>query len=156
MCAGERVWIVLDGPCDQCQLEGLQTVLDDNRMLCLASGDRLTMSSQCRLVFEVDSLDHLSPGFVSQCGLVSFNQYCIDWRTIFQVCQNCQHCQTRPLDDRTYCALPAFTHLGLFAKAVRSFIGITSQLPNGFSNVLVLGMILNCIHRVLITVKLCN
>lgn len=57
-------WIVFDGPIYSEWIENLNTVLDDNRKLCLSSGEVLNLTENTLIVFEVESLSFASPSTV--------------------------------------------------------------------------------------------
>ena len=53
--------------------ENLNSVLDDNKLLTLPSGERINIPPNIRIVIEVDSLEQATPATVSRCGMVWFS-----------------------------------------------------------------------------------
>lgn len=54
-------WIILDGDIDPMWIESLNTVMDDNRVLTLASNERIALTPTMRLLFEISNLRTATP-----------------------------------------------------------------------------------------------
>lgn len=72
--SNKRHWIVFDGDVDPEWAENLNSVLDDNKLLTLPSGERLSLPDNVRVLLEVDSLEKATPATVSRCGMVWFSE----------------------------------------------------------------------------------
>ena len=63
-------WVVLDGDLDANWIESMNSVMDDNKMLTLASNERIPLKPHMRLVFEIRDLRFATPATVSRAGIL--------------------------------------------------------------------------------------
>jgi dynein heavy chain, axonemal len=63
-------WIALDGDLDATWIESMNSVMDDNKILTLASNERIPLKSHMRLIFEIKNLKFATPATVSRAGIL--------------------------------------------------------------------------------------
>ncbi|XP_043967273.1 dynein axonemal heavy chain 10 [Gambusia affinis] len=106
----ERRYILFDGDVDALWVENMNSVMDDNKLLTLANGERIRLQNHCALLFEVGDLQYASPATVSRCGMVFVDPKNLRYTPYWQ-----RWVSSRPEKEQE-------TLVGLFEKYVHSSI----------------------------------
>ncbi len=64
-------------------------VMDDNKILTLASNERIPLTPSMRLLLEINHMNHCSPATVSRGGVVFINADDIGWKPVRSVACTC-------------------------------------------------------------------
>ncbi|CCH61061.1 hypothetical protein TBLA_0D05690 [Henningerozyma blattae CBS 6284] len=70
----KNTWIIFDSDIDPEYIETINSVLDDNHLLTLPTGERIPIIPSVHLIFETDNLDFATPATISRCGVILFEK----------------------------------------------------------------------------------
>lgn len=101
-----QFWIILDGPLEPDWVETLNSVLDDNQVLTLGSGERIDFvlphaNKSIKLIFETDDISFASPATISRLGLVYHNQEILCSQTHVQMIDSANNFKNILLENLT-------------------------------------------------------
>jgi dynein heavy chain len=63
-------WMILDGDLDANWIESMNSVMDDNKLLTLASNERIPLKAHMKMIFEIRDLRFATPATVSRAGIL--------------------------------------------------------------------------------------
>nr|KAG5701774.1 hypothetical protein BaRGS_000764 [Batillaria attramentaria] len=75
-------WIVCDGDIDPEWIESLNSVLDDNRLLTMPSGERIQFGPNVNFLFETHDLSCASPATISRMGMIFLSDEDVDVKAL--------------------------------------------------------------------------
>lgn len=103
---GNLKWVVFDGPVDALWIENMNTVLDDNKKLCLTNGETIKLTDEMNIIFEVEDLLEASPATVSRCGMVYLEVKDLGWSALYVPWfEQLSECFATPFHDEFYRSL---------------------------------------------------
>ena len=65
---------MLDGQVEPIWVENLNTVLDNNKVLCLPNGEMIQINDKTHIIFEAKDLNNATPAMVSRCGVIYLDE----------------------------------------------------------------------------------
>jgi dynein heavy chain, axonemal len=77
-------WIILDGDLDANWIESMNSVMDDNKLLTLASNERIVVKGHMKLVFEIRDLKFATPATASRAGISFITSKKSQWMSYMQ------------------------------------------------------------------------
>ena len=96
-----RSWIVCDGDVDPVWIESLNSVLDDNHLLTMPNGERISFGSNVNFIFETHDLRFASPATISRMGMIYLSDEDVDVRRLLKTWL-AQRPETTQLDLQTW------------------------------------------------------
>eukprot|EP00899_Mesostigma_viride_P003607 jgi/Mesvir1/13247/Mv18980-RA.1 len=74
-------WILLDGDLDANWIESMNSVMDDNRLLTLASNERIPLLPHMKMLFEIRDLKYATPATATRAGILYISEGS-QWRSM--------------------------------------------------------------------------
>ncbi|GFO25145.1 dynein beta chain, ciliary-like, partial [Plakobranchus ocellatus] len=70
----------LDGECDSYQMELLQSILNNSGSVVMANNERLSIPDNLRVIWELETLEHMSPSVLATVGVLVMSSSDVGWK----------------------------------------------------------------------------
>lgn len=145
-------WIVCDGDIDPEWVESLNSVLDDNHLLTLPNGERISFGNNINFIFETNDLKFASPATVSRLGMIFLSDEDVDVSRITKTWIKKQDEKVQPkiqqwLDDIFFKALEWTLHRQELFVVETTKIGIVKNALSYMNNLQSKGQFTDAVIR---------
>ena len=136
-------WIICDGDIDPEWIESLNSVLDDNHLLTLPTGERINFGNNVNFIFETHDLQYASPATVSRMGMIFLNYEDINIKSLIKRWIQRQSADVQPklvqfIEEHFYKAFDVVLHyedqlsvpttrVGIIMNALSQMYTVTSK-----------------------------
>jgi dynein heavy chain 1 len=67
-------WFIFDAPLESSWIENCNSILDDNLVMCLRSGERIKIPKEFKFIFETDTIENVTPATLTRMQIIYFER----------------------------------------------------------------------------------
>lgn len=78
-------WFIFDGPIKSEWVEDFNSVLDDNRIICLSTGERIYVPFNYKFIFETDGIEDVTPATLTRVFHITLSSIVVNEKTTDEI-----------------------------------------------------------------------
>ncbi|XP_070566099.1 dynein heavy chain domain-containing protein 1-like isoform X2 [Ptychodera flava] len=79
-----RKWIIMDGQLSNCWVDNMNTLLDEQKKMCVNSGEQIDLMDSTSVLFETCNISGTSPALLGRCAVVYCSSDVVQWKMLFE------------------------------------------------------------------------